>query len=464
MSDRWIRATAVVLSFLATSCVQVPPHDGAARVPLGSVTKLVKCDIYRTIALELAEHPTQIAQIEFLAQWAAKVHLTVYVDDTIAISPGATLIQPLAVANTSYSTGIGAAFTTEAVRQEDIEFFLSFQELSKEFRQLGRKGIEQKYNSCAPGDGILLESDLGLKDVVDTALRPVLDGTLKAGGNIGPSTTTVAALQGAKSNLNDFKTNVFAQPVSNVADLETYLKTNHREGQFSALVKSLPSEQQENAKKGAASDIEQLGKLDKDAKELVTNVVTPVYDTLSPTLPKKCLDDTPGKADKPKDKKPGITSNKDSAVLSASLVSMAKLNGDGATDPSVLATALKNAKSAEADAIKYAQNMIDQINVCLKNPPKDEKPLYDPIDVITETVDFYITYSGSVTPTWKLVKVSAPLAPTFLLGTRKDTNTLIVSMGRPDTKAGVATGPSATMNQQIASALLGQAVLTLPRP
>lgn len=67
-------------------------------------------------------------------------------------------------------------------------------------------------------------------------------------------------------------------------------------------------------------------------------------------------------------------------------------------------------------------------------------------------------------PTWKLVRVTAPLASTFVVGTRKDTNTLIIAMGRPDTKGGVATSPSAAMNQQIASSLLGQAVLTSPRP
>jgi hypothetical protein len=30
-------------------------------------------------------------------------------------------------------------------------------------------------------------------------------------------------------------------------------------------------------------------------------------------------------------------------------------------------------------------------------------PVYDPISTISETVNFYVTVTGSVTPTWKLV-------------------------------------------------------------
>lgn len=465
MDVRWIRASVFVLSSAVAGCVQVPQHDGVARVPLGHVTKLIKCEIFQAIRHELQEHPDQKAKIAFLTQWAAKVHLTVYVDDTVVVSPGATLIQPLAVMGTSYSTGLGAAFTTEAVRQEDIEFFFSFQEMGAEFAKLGKEGIAEHYDSCKPAEGMFLESDLGIKAIVDTALRPILDDTLKPGQNIAPATTAVAALQSAKNNLDNFSKNVIPQSRSDVSDLATIYKNNpQREGQFSILVSPVEDAKKEAAKKQAAADVEQLGKLDRDAKEIIKDVVTPVYDTLSPSLPKKCLEDAPGKTGKPKDKIPGVTSDKDSAVISASLVSIAKLNGDGATDPSVLADSLKRAKKAETDAVTFAQSMITKINACLKNPPKDEKPLYDPIDLISETVDFYVTVSGSVTPTWKLVRVSAPLAPTFLAGTRKDTNTLIIAMGRPDTKAGVATGASAAMNQQVASSLLGQAVLTQPRP
>jgi hypothetical protein len=72
-----------------------------------------------------------------------------------------------------------------------------------------------------------------------------------------------------------------------------------------------------------------------------------------------------------------------------------------------------------------------QIVLPLQKKPPPGPALYDPIDLIGETVNFYITLSGSVTPTWKLVRVTAPLAPTFASAIRKNTNTLILTLGRP---------------------------------
>jgi hypothetical protein len=81
--------------------------------------------------------------------------------------------------------------------------------------------------------------------------------------------------------------------------------------------------------------------------------------------------------------------------------------------------------------------------------------------VISETVNFFVTGTGSVTPTWKLVKVTAPLAPVFLSGSRKDTNTLILAMGRPAAAvAGGAITASNAMNNQILASILSQAITT----
>ena len=78
--------------------------------------------------------------------------------------------------------------------------------------------------------------------------------------------------------------------------------------------------------------------------------------------------------------------------------------------------------------------------------------------MIGETVNFFVTSTGSVTPGWKLVHVTAPLAPTFLAGSRKDTNTLILAMGRPAPAAGGGVVGSNAMNNQILSSILSQAI------
>lgn len=66
-----------------------------------------------------------------------------------------------------------------------------------------------------------------------------------------------------------------------------------------------------------------------------------------------------------------------------------------------------------------------------------------------------------MTPMWKLVRITAPLAPTLLSGTRKDTNTLIVTLGRPSYQDGKA-APSSAMNQQMLTSILSQALANRP--
>jgi hypothetical protein len=114
--------------------------------------------------------------------------------------------------------------------------------------------------------------------------------------------------------------------------------------------------------------------------------------------------------------------------------------------------------------IEFAKKMVGLISDCpaaAKKPPAGPA-LYGPIDLIGETVNFYITLSGSVTPSWKLVRITAPLAPTLVSATRKDTNTLILTLGRPVYQDGKVAGPSPAMNQQMLTSILTQAFTNRP--
>lgn len=55
--------------------------------------------------------------------------------------------------------------------------------------------------------------------------------------------------------------------------------------------------------------------------------------------------------------------------------------------------------------------------------------LEDPYETITHHVQFIATATGGVTPTWKLMRVSANSAPPFLSGTRTATNDLLITIG-----------------------------------
>lgn len=128
-----------VLSIINTECTQIPPFDGVANVPVSSVVGRIKCDLAIAIRDKLLEPDPnnrykRTERFDFLKQWSAKVHLTIVVDDTFALTPGATVNAPLhnsypnvgpsslggtsiAAISQSFSLGFGAGYTTEAVRQ-----------------------------------------------------------------------------------------------------------------------------------------------------------------------------------------------------------------------------------------------------------------------------------------------------------------------------------------------------------
>jgi hypothetical protein len=133
-------------------------------------------------------------------------------------------------------------------------------------------------------------------------------------------------------------------------------------------------------------------------------------------------------------------------------------------------TAAYNKMIAARDKVIDATNLMrDKMQKCLKltkaiqaQKKKDGPPVFDPVSTITETIYFYVTVTGNVTPTWKLVRVTAPTAGTFLSGMRKDTNSLILSMGRPTpgTNGGAPTTPG--IDNQILYSILGQAITARP--
>lgn len=80
-----------------------------------------------------------------------------------------------------------------------------------------------------------------------------------------------------------------------------------------------------------------------------------------------------------------------------------------------------------------------------------------PSKPVAAAINFYITTSGNITPSWKLVRVSAPLTSPLLSGQIKNTDSVIITMGRPVLQDGrvVASNP---MNISLQAALLSQAI------
>lgn len=419
--------TAVALSFslaMLPSCTVVPAHDGMAQVRADHVVARVKCDL-ATVILEKAKEkrPDGSTPYAFLFDWAAKLHFTVIVDDQASLNPGATVLHALHPAGTvaqTFSLGVGAGVTTQAVRQEDYEYLMSFRDL-----RTNNPTQDPLYNYCQLPEGLLLESNIGLAPLVNAALKPIESNVLYPGNNYGPG-----ALPPVGTNL---------QPLNAKTQLEQLKPSATKKGLNGFFTTRIF----ENDEDQQAKDIETR------AQAIVNNIIKPLYGVASTTIDAKCLGD--------------ITFDQQKATVSSVNLSgdVIKVYQEG--DTTKKKTAVTVVENDFKDLVNFTNSMIKAYKKCaMAEPPPGKPKLYDPIDAIAETVNFYVTATGSITPSWKLVTVTAPLAPTFASATRRDTNTLILSLGRPVIASDGSPKASDTMNNQILASLLSQAIAQRP--
>jgi hypothetical protein len=447
-----IHARVVLLLILpvlsAAGCVVVPRIDGAANVSLDDVAWRVKCDIWKVVARKMHEFPTdkhhrRSNPYSFLAGWGAKVHLTLAVDNTGALNPGATLIQPLP-ASQSRSLGLGAGISTEAISTTDYEFFMSFSELDKEYK----RAFDRIEKYCPAPEGLLLESDLHIDDLFDRALEPVKYGTLRVGQHpgFGGSSTPVTPADQVPDYTKLEK--IFSELRAKPSEGKSLRPEDFKFIQENLKLKGLlvpPNEVLET--QHTIEDNKQIAlQLETKAQTYINNIVKPVTDILGASFP-ACVKT--------------VTQLRNEAIIQAALVSSDKIDVDRATTAAASTASLnalreqlmgsksKNKKGLE----ETVEEVLNELKTCpLLRTPAAPPQLYDPLDLISQTMNFYITSSGSITPTWKLVRVSAPLAGTFASASRKDTNTLIIAFGRPDLSKNGG-GNTAVSNQILTSTL-----------
>src|SRR5262249_6567762 len=126
-----------------------------------NIANHVKCEI-RNAVLEVHRRygdPVLWRQIAWIDNWAAKVTLKIIVEEKTTVAPGLSFKTLFPNATTmfgtqtittaqSFSFGIGGQFSTDAIRTEQIGFFLLFKEL------IAGQG------KCPAGYGPFIEGDL----------------------------------------------------------------------------------------------------------------------------------------------------------------------------------------------------------------------------------------------------------------------------------------------------------------
>jgi hypothetical protein len=476
----WV-LTLIVAGCILSGCVVIPARDGLARVHVGDVVKRIKCDIAEVVFNKSLERtPDGRTPFVFLSNWAARIHLTIAVDDMVSVNPGATITSPLdkTVATAlipatveTFSLGIGAGLTTEAVRTEDVEFLVSFSDMIAEFNNPSKRGL---YNNCQFDKGTLLESDLGLAALVNSSLEPIGSGVLYTGNNVGPGAAPpaipIGQLNDIAKQLKDLKSASGELPkpqpnetISDLANLTQKSKFNFLIKQFNIQTdQTSKSESQFKQEQGAEPNnvtsvktiLVYAGEASTEeirTQSIINNIVKPLYAIASTSLDASCLTKA--------------TQSQFQAITWSAKVSLNVIDVDNAITEADAKTSLEAEEAAKNKVIDFTTEMMSEIAACskvAKKPIDKGPPQYDPIDVISETVNFYVTGSGSVTPTWRLVQVTAPLASSFLSGSRKDTNTLILAMGRPAPTANGGIISSSVMDRQILSSILSQAILSRP--
>jgi hypothetical protein len=175
-------AIALVGSLLG--CTRVPSLQPTTNsIPVYRIVERVKCELIDAIAEELTE--ARLAEAEhrksvysFLTNWDATVDLTLIANDLSAISPGVSLVNPLkqvvdkarGTFSQSFSLGLGGGVSGQAIRTETLSFSLSLKEVQDELR---KPALRARYHDCALPNGSDLDSNLGLREWIKSALSPL---------------------------------------------------------------------------------------------------------------------------------------------------------------------------------------------------------------------------------------------------------------------------------------------------
>ena len=109
--------------------------------------------------------------------------------------------------------------------------------------------------------------------------------------------------------------------------------------------------------------------------------------------------------------------------------------------------------------LKIAEFLEKGVSISHSMSAFPQKPGVSPYQTFTYEVKFIVTTSGSVTPAWKLVELSADQSSSLYMASRIHTDDLTITFGPVKTdKKTKATTPSPELEQQHLANLIGQAV------
>ena len=421
---------AVLGCFVCGGCSEVPSLEAASGT---DQPKLLMSDIVQRVKCEIADaFDDKITNPDFqwLQDWTAKVDLTLQVNDTAGVSPsgsytkfyknafntaaGSQSLTNVVIASVSQSFTLtaGANYSEQAQRSETTTFTLSLREVKtwrKNMDQYLRRhyGADAADHFCEPSQREL-RGNLGLKEWINSALYPVSLSELQAGIHPQPGTTAKAPPSPSphKRLEEEFAT-------------DDTVTAKYAKEQIDPQAKAAGTSA-DNANAYAAAVARSLAR--------AQNSTAPYLHVLTAVLREEVterLNDLKVNLKNAKDDADHATQARDKVQSTAN-----EVNSHAPTDR-VKRQLVTDAEASAADAKAYeehAKTLKDLANKIATNLVAF-KP-NPPVDGLGHSVQFIVTYGGSVTPNWSLLMWKGPgltLPGASLSGVR--TNILNIAVG-----------------------------------
>ena len=404
-------------------------HD-QTNILIADVVRRVKCEIADAFDDKLGDR-----NFDWLWNWTAKVDLQLQVNETAGASPSATYTHyypnaflysagsELTNANLigyfqqTFTLAGGATYNAQAQRAETVSFTLPLQEV-----KAWRAGLEARAQAGAAGEGELcgptgreLRGNLGLKEWVDSALYPVSTTELQAGihpqapESPGPPSVRPRALPAVAEQAGSAATTPAAKARSAIAAALraanlAYQKTVERQAAIATALAGAQTAMQttiapdlpvlaDTVKRVLSNNMSTLSILDEYARDDVEHA----------REARRELEEIAGRADDAARRDPDGAFPAEALNRASELAAAAKLfAGDAETKE------------------RKANRIADGIVSFKPNPP---------IDGLLHSVEFIVTYGGSVSPTWTLLLWKGPGTLPGVSAQAVRTNSLNIALG-----------------------------------
>jgi hypothetical protein len=371
---------ASAAAILLSDCATVPPlNEATGSIPIHDIVQRVKCELADTF-----DERTEDPKLLWLKSWTAKVDLTLAADNQGSITPVGAYIEPLKTVSgvsQQFSFGAGGSVNGEAVRTEIISFSLSLEEL-KRWRSSQIRAAQHEFPAmdlCNPNNRLDLAGGLGLNEWIDSALSPIELSDLQAGDHPAPGTT-------AKASTTTPKKADHSQEAGTTKELADAAVTR-AQNSAAAAQKSASAADQSYRKAFKSATGSPFRAIEENYfKRKTDSFVTAAHDqaTLAQTDARRAGEEAKG------------------AKQLADTIAA----GDESQGPKDI---LKKVQDAETASATLAQDAAAQAKAANQNATLVATRVPDPpIDSISHSVQFFVTATANIAPSWTLVRFHGP--------------------------------------------------------